>query len=724
MITYKNAGFAVMALCLSIIMGLCTGIVSAENIFFPHAKSGLYDASGFIDITLPPYEADKTGKTDVTAVLQKACSDNNKWTTIYLPNGTYLVSNTIRISEICLTTPTQFNCAVWAPIVQGQSRAGTVIRLAPGSFTSATSPKPVLYSGDGVAQIFKRGIHNLTVLIGANNPGANGVRWFSNNFGLMSDVGFLSEDNAANIGVDLAGGEQGPCGMRDIYVKGFSIGCKSDALNSVTILNLTVENARQYGVLNSNNPLYIDNLVCVNASVGVSNAGSLMLINAQLTGGTAAKSAIENTGLLFARDVRAGGYQKALTTTGRAGPSGLAFAEYSSNQISQFPSPARSMGLPCKNMPDIPWEQDTTKWGNVWANIGGLGGNRKSDSASLQSLIDNPNITSICVPFGKLLDINGDILVRGNIQRIVGTGGSFIGKGRLIITSDLAQPVIKLERLDGLEIVNQSNKSVVIESYAGNITSTGAGDLFMCDVGRDFLFDNPNERIWAWQFNAEGSWCTDSQALCPDGSVHTNLQVNNVKTLRIVGWKDEGNAYSMTLVKGVVEILGFMNYPGLQTAGQTEFFVRDGGQFSLACETQISFNGNEYKNLVSETRNGVTKILTSSTSGTGFDLPLYTGYDSTIVAGAVRVLPAAKAAAPAGGRNIRVFAARGALTISWGSGFAPDRLDIVDVMGRIVAFRNAFDGRAGTINGLAAGAYRIVVSGKSPPRAVSAVVVE
>jgi hypothetical protein len=378
MITHKKVGIVFMAFCLSIIMGLCMGTVSAENIIFPHAKSGLYDASGFIDVTLPPYSADKTGKTDVTAVLQKACSDNNKWTTSYLPNGTYLVSNTIRISEICLTTPTQFNCAVGAPIVQGQSRAGTVIRLAPGSFTSKTSPQPVLFSGDGVAQIFKRGIHNLTVLIGANNPGANGVRWFSNNFGLMSDANFISEDNSANIGVDLAGGEQGPCGMRDIYVKGFTIGCKSDALNSVTILNLTVENARQYGVLNTNSPLYIDNLVCVNALISVSNAGSLMLINAQLTGGTAAKSAIENTGLLFARDVRAGGYQKALTTTGRAGPSGLAFAEYSSNQISQFPSPAHSMGLPWKNMPDIPWEQDTTKWGNVWANIGGLGAAAKA----------------------------------------------------------------------------------------------------------------------------------------------------------------------------------------------------------------------------------------------------------------------------------------------------------------------------------------------------------
>jgi hypothetical protein len=80
-----------------------------------------------------------------------------------------------------------------------------------------------------------------------------------------------------------------------------------------------------------------------------------------------------------------------------------------------------------------------------------------------------------------------------------------------------------------------------------------------------------------------------------------------------------------------------MNYPGLSTSGQTEFIVRENGQFSLACESQTSFNGNQYNNLVQETRNGVTKTLTSSNSGSGFNLPLYTGYDSAKVANAVPV---------------------------------------------------------------------------------------
>jgi hypothetical protein len=38
----------------------------AENIIFPHVKSGITDASGIVDVSLPPYSADRTGKTDVT----------------------------------------------------------------------------------------------------------------------------------------------------------------------------------------------------------------------------------------------------------------------------------------------------------------------------------------------------------------------------------------------------------------------------------------------------------------------------------------------------------------------------------------------------------------------------------------------------------------------------------------------------------------------------------
>jgi hypothetical protein len=147
----------------------------AENIIFPHVKNGITDVSGIIDVARDPaYKADNTGKTDVTAILQKALDDHAGWTTLYLPNGTYQVTNTLTW-KVC--NPSVGGTCVQGPIMQGQSRKGTVIRLKDGTFTSAAASKDVLKTGGGVAQDMFRGLHNLTVDVGKNNPGANGVFW-------------------------------------------------------------------------------------------------------------------------------------------------------------------------------------------------------------------------------------------------------------------------------------------------------------------------------------------------------------------------------------------------------------------------------------------------------------------------------------------------------------------------------------------------------------------
>jgi len=704
---FRTATIGIAAIAVFSLSSQCL----AENIIFPRVRSGISDASGIIDVTLSPYFADKTGKTDVTAILQKACDEHQNMNTIYLPNGTYLVSNTITISPPCVNNGQGTGCTP-GPVMQGQSKAGTIIRLAPGSFASASSPKPVLTSGDWVAQEFQKGIYNLTVQVGPNNPGANGIRWFSNNQGLMADVAVVSDDGGANIGVDIGGGEQGPCGMRDISIKGFAIGiqCK-EALNSVTCWNLTIENSKQYGVLNTVHPLYIENVVCINAPVGVRNEGSMTLLNAKISGGSATKSAVENTGLLYARGIAAQGYGKALTTSsGAAAPSGLTIDEYASRQVSLFPSPTRSIGLPYKQMPDVPWEQDTTKWGNVWVAKGGLGSATKSDIAALQGLIDNPAINTICIPAGRSYQIDADVFIRGNIRRIVGTGGRFIGSGRLVVTSEGTQPVIKIERVNGIPFINQSNKTVILESYLGDITTTGTGDFFISDVCSHLTTNAPSQRIWAWQLNAEAS------------TPVPKVDIQDAYAVRIFGWKDEPNGQSIGITKGILELLGFMYYASWTTTGQTMFVIKEGAQFSAACVTQVSFNGTTFSNLVAETRAGVTKTLTSS-ANSGDNMALYTGYEaakipadvySTPVHQPIRIDQSPKELRIASGK-------RGMLTISWSGQSQQARVDLYSASGAHAA-SIAAHGPACRMNALPAGIYRAVVSGEGFQTAKSVVI--
>jgi hypothetical protein len=60
---------------------------------------------GIIDVTLPPYNIDKTGQTNVADTLNSILQKNATWKVIYLPNGTYRVSKTVAFLD----------CAPFAP---------------------------------------------------------------------------------------------------------------------------------------------------------------------------------------------------------------------------------------------------------------------------------------------------------------------------------------------------------------------------------------------------------------------------------------------------------------------------------------------------------------------------------------------------------------------------------------------------------------------------------
>lgn len=65
-------------------------LAGAENAIFPA------DA-GVIDVTKPPYNAVGDGKTDVTAIIQKALADHpNQGAIIWLPNGVYVINDTLK----------------------------------------------------------------------------------------------------------------------------------------------------------------------------------------------------------------------------------------------------------------------------------------------------------------------------------------------------------------------------------------------------------------------------------------------------------------------------------------------------------------------------------------------------------------------------------------------------------------------------------------------------
>jgi hypothetical protein len=538
--------------------------------------------------------------------------------------------------------------------MQGQSRKGTILRLDNGIFTGASNPtacKPVLMTGDGVAQNFDKGVYNLTVKIGANNPGATGIYFYSNNEGMISDVDIISEDGQGDVGLHMGTGEQGPCMARRIYVKGFKYGAWVNALNTVTMSQISLEGESTCGLRVDGRIAYVDSLTSTNSVEAVYNGGELALINAFLTGGASTAYAIESHGKIYARNVTAQGYQKTIMSSDPgqkvAAPTGMTIDEYCAyGGWTLFNSPLHSLNLPIKRPPDVEWEQNPAKW----AVIEDYKTGSRTDVQALQAAIDDTTKTSICLT-PAWHKISSPVYIRGNIKRIVGTsliGCDWATSGPVagtFIVQDGTQPVVIFQRLScqWTGISQQSSRTIIAESFVDDvpgpvndqILASGTGDLFIVNAATRLKVTNPLAHIWAWQFNSEQQsyfFSTDK-----DTSQDYNLKVLG-GTVWIFGYKTEVYGTKGQFFGGATEILGFYNY--LSERGRAEpaqFYGKD-ANFSIVCGSQLSFNvAHMYDTLVKVTRQGVTKSLIYSQTTNpavpwdNYYLPLFANYDSGFV---------------------------------------------------------------------------------------------
>jgi hypothetical protein len=174
----------------------CTPGCSRTNDPLAAARSGL------LDITASPYSADPGGKTDCTAVLQKALNDaEENGMAVYLPVGRYLVSDTLQAKQNINT-----------PMLRGATRDGraTIVLAdnAPG-FGDVKKPKAVIdfmRVRDGRRRNpnvnFNQTIVSVDLELGRDNPGAIGLDH-------QGAQGCVTED----VHIDATGGFAGFRGM-------------------------------------------------------------------------------------------------------------------------------------------------------------------------------------------------------------------------------------------------------------------------------------------------------------------------------------------------------------------------------------------------------------------------------------------------------------------------------------------------------------------------------
>lgn len=596
-----------------------------ENSVFP-ADAGVLNVKDF--------GARGDGITDDTAAIQAALNAYpNGQRIIYLPNGTYLISNTLSWPAGTPGTGNEYKNT----ILQGQSEQGAIIKLRNGAagYTNAATPKAMIFTGPAPAQRFGNSIRNLTVDAGVGNPGAIGVQFNASNQGSMRQVTIRSGDGQGVNGLDMAFTDEiGPLLIKNVTINGFQYGIRTGfTVNSQTLENITLNNQSVYGFYNTGQVINIRGLISNNAVTAIYNAGGRMtVLDSTLNGiGNASTQPAIRSDYpldLVVRNITTSGYQAAIRNAGTtlAGPT---ISEFISGQIvSQFPTPSRTLNLPIKETPDVPWDNPiTTPWANV-VSYGAIPNDGLDDTAAIQAAIDSGR-TTVYLPVGNY-NLQETVLLRGNVRRIIGTEATVqvpntVNPGFKVV--DGSSPTVVFERINSgyystPTIDNASSRTLVIRD-ATNVSGhmTGTGDIFIENVVsnpfQNWIFNGQN--VWARQFNVEN-----------EGTHITN----NGGNLWILGLKTErGGTLIETTGGGKTELLGGFAYTttsGPDGEQEAPMFINHESSISITLG-EINYGGGApYTTYVRETRGGVTRELTADDlsyyMGDGKHIPLYVGY--------------------------------------------------------------------------------------------------
>jgi len=627
--------------------GMLAQAALGENIVFPKD-------SGVVDLTQAPYSIKGDGATDCTDAIQRALNENaGKDTTFYLPNGTYVVSDTLKWAGRATRN-----------VLQGQSTQGAVIRLkdrCPG-YTNPAEPKTVINTGYSPPQRFRNAIRNVTIDTGKGNHGAIGLQFNASNQGQMNTVTIRSGDGSGVIGLDMGyTGDVGPLMVKGLTVEGFDVGIHTAHPTAAqTMEHITVKNQRVCGWVNDGQAVAIRDFRSVNKVPAFWNKrGSSMvtLLDAQCTGveGAADAPAMINEGGLYARNVKTSGYKLAIDAsqgTGRSVPSAEA-AEYTSHPaISLFPSPASSLNLPIEETPEIPWD-DPKDWVSVTkfppkevtvaAEAGQGGKPAKADrkvmdwTDSIQQAIDS-GATTVYFPRDpgakEPYQILGTIHVRGKVRRIIGMETPLGPQSKAVFQLDDGEaPAVVIERFDLLYTPTifrtASKRSLVLEALHGYLDVGSGGRVFTNDV-ICCLRMAAGARMWMRQWNTE---YTDQErhALLWGKSLDANSHPGNLNDggqLWALGIKTEGDGTLLTTINGgKSEVMGGLIYANKNYNPQKRAFVVRDSSLSLSVGEWVIRQ--QPFNMVEETRSGVTKLLTPGVApgrGGGGLYVLFTGY--------------------------------------------------------------------------------------------------
>lgn len=683
-----------------------------ENFVFPS------ECKAIIDVTKPPYNIDNTGKVDCTRQLcalvdeilgayeknfyetkekLESMEDENALISfeirkvngksnvifpeklppskiIYFPNGTYLISDTISYSKeefrnfLGGLRHLEMNCQLR---FMGQSRDGVVLKLQDNC-------KGFEFGNDRPVIDFMRGeqsniamtnmLENMTIDIGAGNPGATGIRYFANNTGAIRNIKIISSDpqGRGHTGLSILHSKISAGYVKNIEVIGFNYGIRvaSQHINSV-FEHVILKKQLRWGFFIEGNMVTIRDLYSENFVPAVKIDGltaRVILTDAKLLGGNPLDAAIRHCfGHLMLRNISAKGYGNILARR-------WIYTEIEDNHeylkevVSDGPKMLFendnkcSLNLTVKETPDISWDP-VDDWVSV-NDFGAVGDGITDDTESIRRAFASGRPTVYFQPGQYLIDdvievpdtlrriqfMYSDIVSGENLKKRKHTGAFLIKEysDEPVIIEDL----FAWEKFNGfMTLVEHACKRTVVFSdvhvQAASIyfNTVSGGEVFMentgCTIGgipgaghrKEPLphedWDAYSRETPCFYFKGQEVYC---RQLNPERSLHE--VVNDGGKLWVLGGKteEEGTAFE-TVNGGFTEVLGVVFV--LAMGQENTLIVNENSNVSVYASTFNTCAVGSIPTLVKETQGNETRKLRHEDipmcSMGSYILPLYVG---------------------------------------------------------------------------------------------------